>query len=457
MAIASTISWDIRTSGNDSNGGGYNTSASGTDRSQQDSAQVSIDNSSITATITGSTITFTGGYTPSSADVGNLVNVISTTGGTPPTLTRYEITGQTSSTWTIDSSSGASGATITSAKMGGAMATISSAQAAAVDGNTVNIKSGTYTQTSAIAIGVANMTWRGFGTSHGDGGTRPLITTSTNSTDIVHTSSNNGRQVFQNINFSNTAGTKGNGILQLSTHGTGQWWAVADCSFDGFVSGLNSDNVGSHFDVYQIVCRNVEIKNCTSHGLVSNAGIVSIVGCNFHNNTGNGVDLGTSITLCVAVDCISAANSTGLNSGGTKLILVNCDFANNGSRGLWGSSGDLLVMLINSIAYNNSSSDIDAGITGQVLNLSLAVSSNNAYATEAGWGTESDKVTLSASPFTSSSDFTLNNTVGGGAACKGTAQQPPSAGTGGLDIGAMQTPSGGGGGGAILSRVFSGY
>ena len=42
MAIATTIVWELRTTGVDTNGGGYKPGATGTDFSQQDAAQYAL-------------------------------------------------------------------------------------------------------------------------------------------------------------------------------------------------------------------------------------------------------------------------------------------------------------------------------------------------------------------------------------------------------------------------------
>src|SRR5436309_2045193 len=98
MALSAAIVFEARAStGNDNWGGGFKAGATGTDRSQQNSAQVAIDNATITTSITANVITFTG-YTPTSADVGNVVQMLT---GTNVTAGFYEITAQTSTTWTV--------------------------------------------------------------------------------------------------------------------------------------------------------------------------------------------------------------------------------------------------------------------------------------------------------------------------------------------------------------------
>src|SRR5690348_5802381 len=101
MPMAATIVFEVRTGGSDLNGGGFNSAAAGTDRSQQTAPQVTIDNAAITCTTpaaNSNTLTFTAGYVPSAADVGNIVQIA---GGTNINAGFYEITAQSSTTWTL--------------------------------------------------------------------------------------------------------------------------------------------------------------------------------------------------------------------------------------------------------------------------------------------------------------------------------------------------------------------
>src|ERR1035438_3902037 len=124
-ALGAGVSWDIRTTGSNSNGGGFDTASAGTDQSQANTAAVTINNSTVTATCNASTITFTGAtYVPTSADVGNLVHIVTSTGGTGATAGWYEIGSQTPTTWVLDRTTGAIATTLTSALMGGSLLTI---------------------------------------------------------------------------------------------------------------------------------------------------------------------------------------------------------------------------------------------------------------------------------------------------------------------------------------------
>lgn len=460
MALSAAIEWDVRTTGSDSNGGGFKKGATGTDRSQQNSAQLTIDNSTVTATITGTTITFTGGYTPSSADVGNVVNIISTTGGTPPTLTRYEITAQSSSTWTIGTASGASGATITSAKMGGSLATIATATGAAVTGNSVHIKSGTYTLTSAVAIGGAlTLIISGYNSTHNDYGTKPLITTATNSTQLF-TGGTLDVLFFLNLSMSNTASTRGDGFRATSNYPT---VFFMDCVLDGFDKGINGDN-GSSTNVCQVIyCVNTEIKNCATAAITSFQFQVALHGCNIHDNTQYGVHLLTGNQPLSCVDTVFANNGKYaiiFDSATGNAQITNCVFYNNGLTFSGHpfaaiSTGGNAITITNTIMFGGGANYIANGyVLGRCNAMDSAGMGSTTYVTKG-------DVSLTADPFTNaaSNDFSLNSTSGAGAACRLAGFPGVSVlGTGFADIGAIQTTTSGGGGSGAgpFSRIFTG-
>ncbi len=103
------------------------TEAPGVDYSVQTSAQVNVNNSTITATTAGANsnvMTFTLGYTPTSADIGNTFQSAS---GTNINAGVYEITDFSSTTWTVTgaqnlTTAGGAGSAIVG-KMGGCFAT----------------------------------------------------------------------------------------------------------------------------------------------------------------------------------------------------------------------------------------------------------------------------------------------------------------------------------------------
>ncbi len=243
MAVDAAIVWEVRTTGSDSNGGGFKAGASGTDRSQQDAAQVIIDNSTITTSITTTVITFTAGYVPTSADVGNIVQMLT---GTNVTAGHYEIISQDATTWTVDRNVVTSGTTTNATgRMGGCLASPGKAGGAKVAGNTVWIQSGTYScsassnvangRVSDSSIGVATgpSKWIGYGSARGDNGTKPLLRATANSVTIFTGNSGSYLQV-DNIEFGKSASeTNVVGITISSSNGT-----VTRCKSTSITNGF---------------------------------------------------------------------------------------------------------------------------------------------------------------------------------------------------------------------------
>ena len=186
MAFALTTNWDIRTTGSDSNGGGWDTASSGTDYSQQNSAQVAFTDLVIGATnteITSALNPFTSAY------VGNIINV---TGGIGFTVQRVQVVSVLAGVATCDKAVGTASSTGGTGNLGGSLANFATAvnimpNSSANTGNTVWIQSGTYTYTSTQTLtpGGGSAQIFGYQNTHGDFAARPLITTATNSTTLI--------------------------------------------------------------------------------------------------------------------------------------------------------------------------------------------------------------------------------------------------------------------------------
>src|SRR5205814_2364059 len=131
MALSAAIVWECRASGaNDNNGGGFKAGASGTDYSQQNSAQLTLTDLATTGVVTTLT-SVTGGFT--SAMVGNTINIAS---GTNFTAGFYEITAFTNSnTVTLDRAPTTAAGAAGTGSVGGALATLSKLAGAMVGSN----------------------------------------------------------------------------------------------------------------------------------------------------------------------------------------------------------------------------------------------------------------------------------------------------------------------------------
>ena len=459
-ALPAGVNWELRTTGNDVNGGGFVAGASGTDFSQQNAAQQAYTD----LVIGGTTTQLTSIAHPFGATaVGNIINI---TGGTGCTTGRYQVVSVVTVTATMDRSVGTAASTCTG-NLGGGLATFATAITSLVTGNTVWVQAGTYTQTVVQTITHPSV-WEGYQTTHGDFGTPPLITTATNSTVLIQLSTTTVAQMavgFINMNFSNTAATRAAGFqgtntsqIQLQMNG---------CVLDGFSPGINNANQL----IFNVTLVNVEIKNTTIlAGIVWRlAGVLSCHGCWIHNSVGAGIEIGSSNANIDIVNSIFSANGqSGVsgNLGGVayKLTFVNSVSANNTGSGIIdGYATDVstfATVISNSIIYGNTLFGVDTGATANPVSIS---GKNNAYgANNSGNFTANmlfpgspGDITLTASPFTSATDFSLNSTAGGGVLLK--ALGWPGIFPGGLTTGVSNVGPVQGSGAPAATGSVSGY
>jgi hypothetical protein len=233
MALSATGVLEVRTTGNDGNGAGFNASGAGagTDYSQQDSPQVSVTDAVTngTTTVTSATANFT------SLMVRNWLKVAGA---------RYEVTAFTNSTTiTVDRTIGAAaGQTL---KLGGAMATLAEAAATVVPGNTVYIKtSGGYSISTGLTFATAGtdgfpISWIGYSSSRTDG-LQAVLTWTGAGGGVVATFSG-ADQIIRNLSIVGNANTDRGLIV------TGQACRVWNCSASGCqLSGISLTGVEVH-------------------------------------------------------------------------------------------------------------------------------------------------------------------------------------------------------------------
>lgn len=147
MAFASSVVWEVRTTGSDNNGGGFDATSGipGTDFSQQTAAQITYTDMVIGATTTQFTSV---ANSPAASLVGNIINV---TSGTGFTVQRVQVLSVTAGVATCDKSLGTTASTGGHGSMGGCLATIARLAALMVAGNKGYIQStGTYTTAATI-------------------------------------------------------------------------------------------------------------------------------------------------------------------------------------------------------------------------------------------------------------------------------------------------------------------
>lgn len=463
MALSSSIGWEVRTTGNDNNGGGFVRGAAGTDYSQQDSPQFSgTDLVSISSLVVASA-----SHNFVSTDVGNIIQI---TAGTGFTTGFYQIVSASANQATLDRSPGTVGVGGTWAE-GGGLVTITAAVAAMVPSNKIWVKAGTYSQTAQITLLVGQAgtailpsVMHGYQTTHGDAtGTRPLITTATNSVDLIVLSSSS-YWAFRNVNLSNTAGTKGNGIT-APTSGGGELTNVMvdNCVIDGFLNGLFFDN-SPRWWCQGLIISNAEIKNCTNSAVVNTFETI-LLNCYVHNNTGAAFAPGAfsvAGTTYIAIGTVFYANGYGWDSNtyanqNMLLSFTNCVFSDQTSDGIRLQNADstAFIAIVNCIFYNNAGYGVNNpnATNGGYFGSASKPNAYGANGTAPQLNFATPDVTLSADPFTNrtAADFSLNSTSGAGAACRAAGFPGVSqAGTGYGDIGALQHQDAGGGGTTIV-------
>lgn len=412
MSLSALTTWEVRTDGSDNSGGGFVTGASGTDRSQQAAAHASGTNLTVDA-ITNTDVA-PDGYTPVSADVGNIIQI---TAGAGFTTGFYEIVSIQSGKWRLDRSPAAvltSGGTWA---MGGALASPGKAGGAMVAGNDIYIKSGTYTVTSAttnIAGGcvssvagasASNQTkWYGYQTTRGDGGTKPIIKADGVITTFTLFTTAGGNWV-ENIEVDGNSRTTSRGFSLNSSS------VVYKCR------GRNCTNSAFSASAAQLVM--CEATGCAT-AAVFNGG--TCYGCVAYSNsiTGFSVSSGGTMQFCLSVNNTSGYGFLVSASGG----LINCTAYGNGLDGFRMNAGSLWNSCINCIAVNNSAYGFNGSAVhnGAILYNCAGYNntSGNINSTNIPTAQQIAFSALSASPFNDAAggDFSLNMTASAGDSCR---------------------------------------
>lgn len=457
MAFASTTVFDVQSGGSDSNGGGWDTASTGTDGSQSTTPIASYTDIVIGATTTQGTSVLRPFV---ATDVGNILNVQS---GTGFTVQRAQIVSVAGVTATFDKSLGTAASTGGTGILGGCLATPRpTTTAGLVAGNQVQIKAATYTQTTTMTFSTlagtqtAPIEFIGYQTTHNDGGTKPLLTTATNTVPLFTLISCPFFE-WKNISFSNTAATKAQGMVGLTTTSAG-YWAYSDCIFDGFNNGIDSST--NSRGPNQIILNRCTLKNCTLSSVSdSTSGYINVSNSVFYNNTSAGYRW-TSINqvpnFLTFYNNVFAKNATGfIDSGTTRTIaaiFLNNTFVDNTTVDISvaeTTTSPQLTMTGN--IFYGSTTGVTFAFSGGI-DKSVLLNDYNAYGANTtdrnGLSAGLHDFTLTANPFVSraTQNYALNNTAGGGALLR--AANYPGVlnvgGTGYLDVGALQHQDTGG-------------
>lgn len=426
MAFAATTEWDVRTTGSDSNGGGFNTSSTGTDFSQRDTPQISYTD----LVIGGTNTNLTSAANPfTAAHVGNIINI---TGGTGFTVQRVQINSVAGSTATCDKACGTAASTGGTGNLGGGLATLTTAFPLRVARNIVWLKTGTYTLTAALNTTIP-YGLIGYGAAHGDNGTPPLVTTATNSVHLFTFGIGAGSDwyFFRNLSLSNTASTKADGMNDANSQSGPPSLTVLECTFTGFANAIN--NATGAWNL--LVSNSTFASNAVAIKVGSSGGQFVITGSLLTGSSGNQIDVSVAsmLTLRLIRTQIVAGSTAGIamgvGGGNVALVVNECTIAGHTTDGILfpSSSSNFIYPVLcveNSILYGNLGYGINFSQPAPA-KVAYPYTRNNAYGANTAGALHNlsagpGDITLTANPFTNSAagDYSLNSAAGGGAACK---------------------------------------
>lgn len=468
MTLSANTVWEVRTTGSDSNGGGFVNGASGTDYSQQDAAQFSSTDLVVDAT-TNTKVT-SASHNFVSTDVGNLIQI---TAGTGWTTGFYQIVSVASNAATLDRSPAAVSTTGGTWAEGGAAASIN--KPPVVGGNIVYAKKGTYTITTGMTLGDGNIVpnvppiiYRGYNTTRDDitlgDVNRPTITTTST---IIMVTTNGSAIGFENFILTTSGATPATqGVVFGGTSPRGTW--AANILVSGIFSsaGINTTNGGS-------------IRLCRVTGMTS--GTPAAAFC-IAGSSGDLIEdsLADGNTACVGfgqasgnnfgfscVGCISTGNKHGFYSSLFIGRMLNCIAHKNTFDGLVMDSNYEAPNIVGCLFTQNGRRGINAAafpIPQRYQNLSCGYNGfwNNVSGPYGNiFQSSTDVVLTGVSPYADSApetslNFALNATAGAGALLRGIARTLPGGSVSYRDIGLQHQDSGGGSSGGLFGNSFNG-
>jgi hypothetical protein len=325
----------------------------GVDYSQQAAAQLAINGTTVTATSSGSTVTFTGGYTPSNNDYGNCVQFTNSGGAVAGV---YYISGVSGSTWTVTGATTLGTSTGLNGNEGGAMDVLATVSGYYAIGNKIWHKN-TGTDTTAATFSIGNNSGqtppptriqsyyqtRG-DTYPGNNDANRSVLQATATNETVLTLSGAGilfSGFIVNCNsYSGTVGIADASPLVMDTK-------VINCASKGV--NVTASNIDLNY---------LEItgglSGCTAAVYLGNAVGVVIDRSNIHDNLCTGIAAsGTPETEVVTRSLVTyntGATSDGINLGGYNNVVLGNTIAGNGRWGV--SLGDQTLLRNNIIVAN---------------------------------------------------------------------------------------------------------
>lgn len=358
MALSPLTVWEVNSTGNDANGGGFVVGSSGIDKTYVPNGLYVPTTHAALATQT--TATQVASSTPFVAsDVGNLINIAAATGWTAGF---YQIVSVASGIATLDRAPAAASTSGGTGVVGGALATPQAAANGMVAGNRLWIRYGTYgaPSSSAPVLNLSNAvnvssitntqppTWiSGYYQTRGDLGYGPkqaslaskrptlqLATTST-ATNVVNVG-NASNVLFENL-IADANNVSGGGCFNLSAQNYCRNCLSIHYANVGFNGAGNSG-----FEFCEATASTSGFPSATGFNIYS--GNSYMIGCHAHDG-GIGVNLGQG---CFVWRCLIANNASwGVNVAYLGYsVVAECSIVNNANTGVYNGNASVFGLRV---------------------------------------------------------------------------------------------------------------
>lgn len=349
MAIGSAVVWEVRPgSGSPNNGGGFKTGATGTDFSQQDTAQVFATDIAIDS-VDSSKISRSGATPFNSSHVGNILNI---TAGTGFSVGRYEIISESSGILTLDRSAGTAGSTGGTGYLGGAVASIEQIFNVVQPGNTVWVRYGTdsltATRTWTAGTILAPISINGYTSTRGDltipsaGGTWANTHSASGFLDVANKfpiiDCGANACIFGSFTIVSGLNFIGSRLVNAIAHCAGSNIVAFRCKFHNSYASSQSRAIQfSSTSTSGSTTIDCDFSNVGASGGVVAAFEAAIpVACRFTSTNGGGMSV-TSYSFvahCLFYNFASGQNAIVTSNADRPLVVANCTFDRCGGNAI---------------------------------------------------------------------------------------------------------------------------
>lgn len=387
--------------------------------------------------------------------LGNVIQILTLTGGTAPQ--RLQITAAVASTsFTVDKTIGGSGLSGGTGVLGGPLATPGQAGALRLASNQYFLKSGTYNLSGSTANAAGGPVsddttggsttpsrWEGYGTYRGDKGTRPVIAANAQTSVTVFAFSG-AHKTADNIIADGSSGSTNVGFSCSASRS-----AFIRCKAQNCTTATTGIGFSITATMALIACEATNCNGTAAFSIATSNGAI-LLGCEAYANTTIGFRTSTAITFvdclsygntgassdgfsfnsqgCYAAQCVAYSNGRyGFDLGNVgQVVCHNCIAEGNTNIGFYSAGNVPGATLLNCAGYNNNSSTTAANTFATTIpdQQNCVLNTTGSFFTNAG-----------------SNDFSLNPTASQGRLARATGYPglyPRGTTTGYVDIGAVQ-------------------